>query len=130
MKIVRRSMGPVEVLAVHGKMAGGADATELHDLLQTLAEEGRTRVVIDLANVPWIDSIGVGSLIRAYYAFVRRDGRLKLCSPNARVEEALLAIDLYNVFDVYFAESEAIAALSTRISEPDRAREGNADGGQ
>ena len=118
MKILRRSVGPVDVLSPHGKMTGERDLAELHDLLQSLANEGRTKVVIDLAHVPWIDSGGLGALIRAYYAFVRRDGHLKLGSPNPRVEEALLTIDLYNVFDVFFTESGAIAALTSKLSEP------------
>lgn len=120
MRIARRVVDTVDVLAPHGKLAGQVDLGELHALLQSLADQGRTKVVLDLSYVPWVDSAGLGALIRAYYAFVRRDGRLKLCSPNPRVEEALYTIDLYTVFDVYASQSEAIAALITRLSEPDR----------
>lgn len=124
MKIVRRTVDPVDVLTLHGRLAEEGDLGELHDLLQSLADEGRTKIVLDLAYVPWVDSAGLGALIRAYYAFVRRSGRLKLAAPNPRVEDALFTIDLHSVFDVYATESEAIAALATRLSEPDLEHEG------
>lgn len=118
MKIRRREVETVTVLHLHGKLTGETDLAALHDLLEELADRGRANVVLNLENVPWVDSGGVGSIMRAYFAFVRRGGRLKLCAPTPRVDEALLTIALHNVFDIYTTESEAIAALLTRLSDP------------
>ena len=118
MKIVKRKVDSVTVLSLHGKLTGETKLEALHDELENLADRGQTRVVLNLEHVPWVDSGGVGAIIRAYYAFVRRDGRLKLCAANPRVDEALLTVALHHVFDVYATENEAVASLITRLSEP------------
>lgn len=120
MKIRKRMVETVTVLYLHGKLTGDTDLAALHDELQDLADLGRPDAVVNLEHVPWVDSGGLGAIMRAYYAFVRRGGRMKLCSPSPRVDEALFTVALHNVFDIYNRESEAIASLATRLADPDR----------
>jgi anti-sigma B factor antagonist len=119
MKIQVRNVDGICVVDLRGKLTAETDLTSLHDVLEKALDEDRHRAVLNLENVPWVDSGGIGAIMRAYFAFKRRGGRLKICSPSPRVDEALLTVDLRNIFDIYATESGAIASFLTRLTGPD-----------
>jgi anti-sigma B factor antagonist len=112
MRIDTKRAGRVVVLHLHGKMAGPDEYALLHDRLDELALQSNLDVIVNMEDVPWIDSTGVGALVRAFFVFRRCGGRLKFTGLNPRVDEVFFTIDLRNIFEVYDSEADAIAAFS------------------
>ena len=127
MKIESTHVGQVVVLHLHGKMVGPDEYVALHDSLDEFALQSRLNVVMDLTNVPFLDSTGIGALMRALFAFRRRGGRLKFCGLNKRVDDVFYTIDLRNIFQVYDTQLDAVSAFGLEAVEP-QAREAQAGG--
>jgi anti-sigma B factor antagonist len=128
MKLESTHVGQVVVLHLHGKMVGPDEYVNLHDSLDEFALQSRMNVVIDMTNVPFIDSTGVGALMRALFAFRRRGGRLKFCGLNKRVDDVFYTIDLRNIFHVYDTQLDAVSAFAFEAVEP-RSEQAQAEGG-
>ncbi|MFO7768308.1 MAG: STAS domain-containing protein [bacterium] len=91
----------VAVLHLQGKIMGGPDATSLHEKLHELIEEGQLKVVVDLEDVDWMNSSGLGILIGGLSALRKSGGDLKLASVTEKIDEVLHITKLDRVFDVY-----------------------------
>ncbi len=112
MKIRRRDAGPVTVLELSGRLAGGADQQQLHDAIRALTAEGRTDILIDLARVSWVDSTGLGALVAGFHTVSRAGGRLKLCAVNDRIDDIIGGCGLYSVFETHRDEAHALASFA------------------
>ncbi len=102
----------VAVLHLQGKIMGGPDATSLHEKLHELIEEGQLKVVVDLEDVDWMNSSGLGILIGGLSA-LRKSGDLKLASVTEKIDEVLHITKLDRVFDVYRDIDSAVDSYSS-----------------
>ena len=111
MKSKVRDVEDVRVIELEGRIAIGTGDVKLRELVQQALDEGRTRIVIDLAKVSSIDSSGIGEMVAAYTTVTRRGGRLALARLSPRIDDVLQVTQLITVLDVFSSVEEAIAAL-------------------
>jgi anti-sigma B factor antagonist len=112
LKIDRRETEGVTVLCLNGRLILGSESTTLaQQIRQTVADEV-TRVVLNLENVPYIDSFGVGELIASFTSVRRNGGTLRLCSPTPQVFEVLQLVKLPMMVEVHPTEHDAVASFA------------------
>jgi anti-sigma B factor antagonist len=99
MKIDEREESGVTILDLHGKLLIGDGVDELRQEIGKLVNKGRTQVSLNLAGVPYIDSAGLGEIVRWYTTLSRREGKLRLLNINNRVRELLTVTGLLRFFD-------------------------------
>jgi len=112
MKLSDREQDGVIVLEPRGKIMGGPDATLLHDKLYEFIQAGKTRVIIDLSRIEWMNSTGLGILIQGYTTLRNSDGQLKLARVTDKIRSLLTITKLASVFDAYETVEDAIASFN------------------
>jgi anti-sigma B factor antagonist len=98
----------VVVLRLRGHMSLGNDDRALLDRVKQLVSEGRRHFVLDLEHLAFVDSVGLGEIIRAYSTVMRAGGALCLCGVGSRVQSVLDATQLSRVLVVFATERDAI----------------------
>jgi anti-sigma B factor antagonist len=98
----------IDILRLSGRLIVGQPVGELRDRLKQMAEQGRTKVVLDLENVDYIDSTGLGQVVIGFTSLQRAGGSLKLLNLNRRNVELLVLTKLSTVFELYDDEQEAV----------------------
>ena len=111
MEIAERAAGDVTILDVTGKMTLGEGDEILKDKVHSLALQGRKKIVLNLAGVPYIDSAGLGEIVRTYTTVSRQGGKLKLLNLTKRIQDLLAITKLLTVFETYESEPEAIKSF-------------------
>lgn len=112
MQIDERAVGDVTILDVRGKMTLGEGDELLKDKVNSLLHQARTKLVLNLAEVPYVDSAGLGEIVRTYTTVSRQGGRLKLLNLTKRITDLLSITKLLTVFETYDSETEAIKSFS------------------
>ena len=98
----------VSVLEPKGKIMGGPDATILHERLHDLIEQGKKKVIIDLAEVEWMNSTGLGILISGVTTLRNSEGELKLANVSEKILSLFEITKLAKVFETYDSVDSAI----------------------
>ncbi len=111
MKLTDRVQGDIVILEPKGKIMGGPDASLLHDKLHEYIEQNRKSVVINLAQVDWMNSTGLGILISGYTTLRNHDGQLKLANVTEKIQSLLTITKLVTVFESYDSVEEAIRSF-------------------
>jgi anti-sigma B factor antagonist len=112
MQIDERNVGDVMVLDVKGKVTLGEGDEMLKDKVNSLVNQGHKKIVLNLAEVPYIDSAGLGEIVRTYTTVSRQGGSLKLLNLTKRITDLLSITKLLTVFETYDSENEAIRSFS------------------
>ena len=113
MQIEERSAGDVIVLDLKGKMTLGEGDELLRDKINSLIQQGRRKVLLNLEDVPYIDSAGLGEIVRTYTTISRQGGSLKLLNLTKRITDLLSITKLLTVFETYDSETDAIRSFSS-----------------
>ena len=116
-----RRIGDVTVLDLKGRIRISGGTTALHRSIRCLVDEGKTQILINLAEVTHIDSSGLGELIASRVTVSNKGGELKLSHLTERMREVMTSTKVLQVFDIYNDEQEAIASFTgenLRIAEP------------
>ena len=108
MEIVERTVSDVTVLDLKGKMTLGEGDELLKDKINSLLASGKKKLLLNLEAVPYIDSAGLGEIVRTYTTVSRQGGSLKLLNLTKRIEDLLSITKLLTVFDTFDSEAEAI----------------------
>lgn len=108
LNIHERQAGDVTVLDMSGKITIGEGSVSLRTAVRRLLEEGKKRILLNLAGVSYIDSSGIGELVSSYTAINKEGGQLKLLNLTQKLQDLLTITKLLTVFDVYDSESEAL----------------------
>ena len=112
MNIAERSVSDVTVLDLQGKMTLGEGDELLKDKINSLLANGKKKLVLNLEGVPYIDSAGLGEIVRTYTTVSRQGGSLKLLNLTKRIEDLLAITKLLTVFETYDTEQEAVKSFS------------------
>ena len=112
MQILERSVGDVVVLDLKGKITLGEGDELLKDKVNSIVSQGRRKIVLNLAEVPYLDSAGLGEVVRAYTTVSRQGGSLKLLNLAKRITDLLSITKLLTVFDTFDSEDEAVRSFS------------------
>ena len=108
MEIVERTVSDVTVLDLKGKMTLGEGDELLKDKINSLLAAGKKKLLLNLEGVPYIDSAGLGEIVRTYTTVSRQGGKLKLLNLTKRIQDLLAITKLLTVFDTFDSEAEAI----------------------
>jgi anti-sigma B factor antagonist len=106
-----RDAGSVTVVDLGGRITLGDGSALLRKTLRDLLEEKRTRIVLNLADVDYIDSSGIGELVCGYTSVKNRGGELKLLHLTKKVHDLLQITKLYTVFEVHSDEQSAVRSF-------------------
>ena len=112
MQIDERSVGDVMVLDVKGKVTLGEGDEMLKDKVNSLVNQGHKKIVLNLADVPYIDSAGLGEVVRTYTTVSRQGGSLKLLNLTKRITDLLSITKLLTVFETFESENDAVRSFS------------------
>lgn len=108
MILKEKEVNGVVVLEMSGKVMGGPDANLLSEKLHQLVDQGKTKVVADLANVSWMNSSGLGILIGGLTTMRNNNGDLKLANVTERIQSLLIITKLITIFETFEKLDDAI----------------------
>jgi anti-sigma B factor antagonist len=111
MKLIHREENNVVIIEPKGKIMGGPESIELHDLLHELIDAGKKNVVVDLSKVDWMNSSGLGILISGLTTVRRAGGELRLAQVTDKIQSLLTITKLITVFKAYDTIEEAIKSF-------------------
>ncbi len=112
MKVSTRQVDGVTILDLSGRITLGEGSVQLRDAVRDLLTKGQKQILLNLADVNYIDSSGIGELVSAYTTVRNQGGELKLLNLTKKVHDLLQITKLYTVFDVKDDEASAIASFT------------------
>lgn len=110
--ITTRQVGDVTVIDAAGKITLGEGAAMLRDQVRNLHGAGNRKILINLGEVNYIDSAGIGELVSSFTTVTGQGGQLKLLNLTKRVHDLLQITKLYTVFEIYDDEAKAVRSFS------------------
>ena len=118
-KATVRHTGDVAIVDLAGRLTLGEGSGALRSTIKDLIAQGDKKILLNLKDVSYIDSSGLGEMIGSYASVANAGGRIKLLNAENRVRDLLTVTKLYSVFEDY--SNEAIAVISFSGSEAARA---------
>jgi anti-sigma B factor antagonist len=112
MTIEERTAGPVTVLKLRGKITLGDGDTALREKITALLQEEKTKILLNFADVPYIDSAGLGEVVRTYTTLNRQGGQLRLASVTKRISDLLKMARLSTVLETHDEEADALKSFN------------------
>jgi anti-sigma B factor antagonist len=113
MNLSSKEANGITVVGLEGSVLGGPDATELNDLLHSLAEKKKVRVILDLSNVHTMNSSGLSMLIAALTTLKNAGGTLRVAGASEKIENLFVITKLSTVFEMYPTVKKAAASFLT-----------------
>jgi anti-sigma B factor antagonist len=111
-KLTTRKVEDVTVIDAAGRITLGEGSTSFRDTVRKLVAAGDKKIVLNLAEVSYIDSSGIGELVSAFTSVANQSGQLKLLNLTERIKGLLQITKLYTVFEVFDSEATAIRSFS------------------
>jgi anti-sigma B factor antagonist len=111
-KLTVRQVGDVVVVDAVGRLTLGEGSSTFRDTLRDLVAQGNKKIVLNLGEVSYIDSSGIGELVSAFTTVTNQGGRFKLLSLTKRVQDLLQITKLYTVFEVFDDEAAAVGSFA------------------
>ncbi len=108
LNIKERQAGDVTVLDLEGNVIMGGGSAELRSAIHRLISEGRKKILLNFAQVKYVDSSGIGELVASVVSIGSRGGQMKLINLSERVDEVMGISNLLSIFEVYDDESKAL----------------------
>ena len=112
MKASTRQVGGVTIVDLSGRITLGEGSVILRDSIRDLVSKGKNKILLNLADVTYIDSSGIGELVSAFTTVRNQSGELKLLKLTKKVHDLLQITKLYTVFDIKDDEAIAVQAFN------------------
>ena len=112
MKGIERKVGDAVIVDLQGKILFGSGDDEFREILNHAVDTCAGRLILNLGDVPYIDSAGISELVRAYARLNKVGGHLKLVNLSAKVRDLLTITKLLTVFEAFDSEEEALQSFS------------------
>ena len=116
LKMTNREVDGVSVVALDGRVVLGEESNALREKVKGLLGAGKKKIVLNMDNVTFIDSAGLGTLVAAHHSAKNQGASLRLCHLGSKFQEVLQITKLLTVFDVYDTETAAVASFSKSTS--------------
>lgn len=113
LKLNTREVKGIVIVDLSGRLTMGESVAAIRDEIHDQAAQGVRKVLLNLADVTYIDSAGLGELTAAFTSMKNRDGQLKLLNLTKRVHDLMQITKLYTVFDVFDDEKTALASFGS-----------------
>ena len=111
-KLTSRQVGDVTVIDAAGRITLGEGASAFRDIIRDLAAKGNKKLLLNLGEVSYIDSSGIGEMVSGFTTVTNNGGQLKLVCLSKRVKDLLQITKLYTVFEVFNDEAEAVRSFT------------------
>jgi anti-sigma B factor antagonist len=111
-KLSSRQVGDVTVIDAAGRITLGEAASAFRDTIRDLTAKGNKKILLNLSEVSYVDSSGIGEMVSSYTTIHGSGGQLKLLGLNKRIKDLLHITKLYTVFDAYDDEAAAIRSFN------------------
>ena len=111
MKVSTRDIGPITVVDLSGKITIGEGDVVLREKVHELLEGGRSKILLNLEKVSYMDSAGIGELVACYKHAIEKEGTVKLLNPSGKVYDLLQLTKLEEVFETYRDEKDALVSF-------------------
>lgn len=111
-KLTTRQVGDVTVIDAVGRITLGEGASAFRDLIRDLAAKGEKKIILNLSEVSYIDSSGIGELVSGFTTVTNHGGQLKLVGLSKRVKDLLQVTKLYTVFEAFEEEADAVRTFA------------------
>ena len=112
MEISERKVGDIIIVDIIGKMVASENPGRLKDKVTSLVFQGNKKVILNLANVSYMDSSGLGEMVACHGSAVRGGGEVKLANTGKKIKDLLIMTKLLTVFDSHDNEQDAIQSFS------------------
>jgi len=110
-KLTSRQVGDVTVIDAAGRVTLGEGASAFRDAIRNFAAKGDKKLLLNLADVSYIDSSGIGEMVSGFTTVTNGGGQLKLVGLSKRVKDLLQITKLYTVFEAFDDEAEAVRSF-------------------
>jgi anti-sigma B factor antagonist len=111
-KLTTRQVGDITVIDAAGRITLGEGASAFRDLIRDLAAKGEKKIILNLSEVSYIDSSGIGELVSGFTTVTNHGGQLKLVGLSKRVKDLLQVTKLYTVFEAFEEEADAVRTFA------------------
>jgi anti-sigma B factor antagonist len=111
-KLTTRQVGDVTVVDAVGRITLGEGASTFRDTIRDLAASGHKKLLLNLAEISYIDSSGIGEMVSGFTTVTNQGGAVKLLNLTKRVKDLLQITKLYTVFEVFDDEADAVRSFS------------------
>jgi len=111
-KLTTRQVGDVTVVDAVGRITLGEGASTFRDTIRDLAAGGHRKILLNLAEISYIDSSGIGELVSGFTTVANQGGTVKLLNLTKRVQDLLQITKLYTVFEVHDDEAKAVQSFA------------------
>jgi anti-sigma B factor antagonist len=109
--VTERQAGDVVILDLSGKITIGEGSVQVRDAVRKLLDSGRKKILLNLGDVAYVDSSGIGELVSSYTTTNNSGGQLKLLNLTKKIQELLMITKLLTVFETYENEEAALASF-------------------
>jgi anti-sigma B factor antagonist len=110
LNLKQREAGDVTILDLSGKITIGEGSVQLRDAVKGLLESGKTKILLNLGDVSYVDSSGIGELVSSYTTVNKASGQLKLLNLTKKIQDLLAITKLLTVFEIHEDEGAALAS--------------------
>jgi anti-sigma B factor antagonist len=110
-KLITRQVGDVTVIDAVGRITLGEGSSTFREIVKDLVNKGNKKILLNLADVSYIDSSGIGELVSGFTSVSNAGGSLKLLKLTKRIQDLLQITKLYTVFEVFDDEAKALATF-------------------
>lgn len=110
--IKERPAGDVTILDLSGKITIGEGSVQLREAVRSLLDQGKKKILLNLGDVSYVDSSGIGELVSSYTTTNNTGGQLKLLNLTKKIKDLLMITKLLTVFQTYDNEAEAVASFA------------------
>ncbi len=111
-----RQVGGVTIVDITGRIVLGEESASVRDVVSDLLNNGHKQILLNLAAVEYIDSMGLGSLVGAFATAKKQGGELKLCNLPDKVADLMQMTKLYTVFDILNDEAAGVQSFGASAS--------------
>ena len=111
-RLTTRQVGDVSIVDVAGRVTVGGGSNALRETVCELTSAGKNKILVNLCELSYIDSSGIGELVSGFTTVTNNGGQLKLLNLTKRVKDLLQITKLYTVFDVHDDEAAAVRSFS------------------
>jgi len=111
MAVKEKIVDDVAVVTLSGKLMGGSETKEVHEKVKSLIAGGIKKVVIDMSEVKWLNSVGIGSIMACYTSLLNAGGGFRLSGITKKVKHIFMVTQIITIFKDYDTVEEAISSF-------------------
>jgi anti-sigma B factor antagonist len=116
LKMTNSEVDGVSVVELDGRIVLGEESNSLREKLKSLIAEGKKKIVLNMADIKYIDSAGLGTLVAAHLSAKTQDASVRLCHLGNKFHDVLQMTRLLTIFDVYDTEAAAVSSFQSSLA--------------